>query len=452
MLTSNSVTVPSPPPTNISQSASIPGHSFSSEAGDLAIIPPNHPARTLVLCFDGTSDSSNGPESNVWQFFHLLKTNVNCAEQMSHYEVGIGTSINRSAACGSSCTMKFNDALDKALGWTLDTEVMRGYSFLMQQYIVGDRISLFGFSWGAYIVRALAEMIYKVGLLSSDNVTRIGSAYTLYLRDVDDDWKKRLEELSPRRVDIDFIGVWDTICPGDIIYWPLPFSRSNTSIRVFRHALALHERRACFKPMFYEFDAQDDQDRTDVQEVWFPGCHCDIGGCAVPYDTPHSLGRISLRWMVRECFRANTGIQFDAEALRAIGLDPGTLYPIVMERPNALQPHADHFKTVAPPLPEGSEEEYDVRDALSPIHDRLASVTSSWLWEFIPMWHRVLGPPPGWAEWKTIRINLGRRRVTPKDPSLDHFSDHPSVQTRQQAKTLRSRSVFSIRRRRERLD
>lgn len=32
----------------------------------------------------------------------------------------------------------------------------------------------------------------------------------------------------------------------------------------------------------------------------------DVGGGSVPNDTPHSLARIPLRWMIRECFLAKT--------------------------------------------------------------------------------------------------------------------------------------------------
>lgn len=58
---------------------------------------------------------------------------------------------------------------------------------------------------------------------------------------------------------------------GDVIPTTLPFTRSNTSIRVFRHALALDEPRA---RKFCEFDTQDDEGGMDVQEVWFAGSHC----------------------------------------------------------------------------------------------------------------------------------------------------------------------------------
>ena len=36
--------------------------------------------------------------------------------------------------------------------------------------------------------------------------------------------------------------------------------------------------------------------------------------------TPYALARIPLRWMIRECFRCNTGIVFDAVMLQRLGL------------------------------------------------------------------------------------------------------------------------------------
>lgn len=47
----------------------------------------------------------------------------------------------------------------------------------------------------------------------------------------------------------------------------------------------------------------------------------DVGGGSVLNDTPHALARIPLRWMIRECFKCNTGIVFDAVMLQQIGLN-----------------------------------------------------------------------------------------------------------------------------------
>ena len=53
----------------------------------------------------------------------------------------------------------------------------------------------------------------------------------------------------------------------------------------------------------------------------------------MPTDTRHTLARIPLRWMIRQCFLTGTGIQFHTDLLRTVGLDPVALYPFVQPRP-----------------------------------------------------------------------------------------------------------------------
>lgn len=65
-------------------------------------------------------------------------------------------------------------------------------------------------------------------------------------------------------------------------------------------------------------------------------CCADVGGGSVENGTRHTLARIPLRWMIRQCFLANTGIRFHSALLPKVGLDPHSLYPDVKERPPAL--------------------------------------------------------------------------------------------------------------------
>lgn len=59
----------------------------------------------------------------------------------------------------------------------------------------------------------------------------------------------------------------------------------------------------------------DDEVGQDVQEVWFPGCHADIGGgWGLSKDEDWSLSHAPLVWMVQEAQRA--GLQFDTEKLK----------------------------------------------------------------------------------------------------------------------------------------
>ncbi|KAH9897658.1 hypothetical protein C8Q73DRAFT_787913 [Cubamyces lactineus] len=443
-------------------------HSSSSELGDNDIIPPPDPAapRTLVLCFDGTGDQFDTDNSNVVRFFSLLKKDDR-REQMVYYQAGIGTYTTPQVS--TSLGQFVSKTLDEMVAWNLDAHVMSGYEFLMQNYEAGDKICLFGFSRGAYTARALAGMLHKVGLLPPHNFQQIPFAYKMYTRTDADGWKQSTEFKKAFCIDVDieFIGVWDTVCSVGVIPHRLPFTASNTAIRTFRHALSLDERRAKFKANHYnhpteweskqgthpgdmprprprssssaktavnkltkaakarlmnfsgattvtasttaattpdgtvkaaaatatvtteknipsdadsmkleatvttttakasstksanrspfwtnawnkydtlrtlmrkkgkqlteeeeEFDKTAPiQGETDVKEVWFAGCHCDVGGGSVPDETHHALARIPLRWMIRECFRTKTGIRFHAELLKNIGLDPATLWP-----------------------------------------------------------------------------------------------------------------------------
>jgi len=123
--------------------------------------------------------------------------------------------------------------------------------------------------------------------------------------------------------------------------------------------------------------------------------------------------------MVRECFKANTGIMFVSDALREIGLDPATLYPFVLPRPPPLplkssdgkvqrirnfpakeipiKPHAYLKKKFRPDheIPKllaqakipflGTEEEEELHDSLSPKYDQLNLAKSWWSLEILPL-------------------------------------------------------------------
>ncbi|KDQ14785.1 hypothetical protein BOTBODRAFT_174609 [Botryobasidium botryosum FD-172 SS1] len=70
-----------------------------------------------------------------------------------------------------------------------------------------------------------------------------------------------------------------------------------------------------------------DDDTSNVLEVWFAGCHSDVGGGSVKDTEPHALANISLRWMVRQCIEAQCGILFDTAALQAAGIQPQLFVP-----------------------------------------------------------------------------------------------------------------------------
>ncbi|KAM0421253.1 hypothetical protein ACHAPT_010975 [Fusarium lateritium] len=91
-----------------------------------------------------------------------------------------------------------------------------------------------------------------------------------------------------RNIKVFFLGMWDCVNSVAVVEKsaPAPVEVAGTATHV-RHAVAVDERRVKFKPALLAQDIrhshhQHDKDKKvkieDIQEVWFPGNHGDIGG------------------------------------------------------------------------------------------------------------------------------------------------------------------------------
>jgi hypothetical protein len=84
-----------------------------------------------------------------------------------------------------------------------------------------------------------------------------------------------------RNIKVYFLGIWD--CVNSVAplerHTPVPVPVKGTA-QFVRHAVAVDERRVKFKPALLSQDirATADNDAEDIKEVWFPGCHGDVGG------------------------------------------------------------------------------------------------------------------------------------------------------------------------------
>ncbi|CUA75526.1 hypothetical protein RSOLAG22IIIB_11810 [Rhizoctonia solani] len=107
-----------------------------------------------------------------------------------------------------------------------------------------------------------------------------------------------------------------------------------------------------------------DKDETDVLEVWFAGCHSDVGGGAEPNDAEYSLSNISLRWMVRQIILSQCGIQFNNEAPRDMKI------PLPTINLGEINLTAHDISTVDAKMIEEAQDQ-ERRDALAPLHDTL---------------------------------------------------------------------------------
>ncbi|KAI0086458.1 hypothetical protein BDY19DRAFT_344031 [Irpex rosettiformis] len=212
---------------------------------------PTLKGRTLVLCFDGTSNQYDGDNTNVVKFYSLLKKNIT-DEQLCYYQPGIGTYIQPGVV--APVFEWWAKIIDEAVAWYLDAHVRGGYTFLMQNWRPGDKICIFGFSRGAYTARALAGFLHKIGLLPKDNPEQVPFAYKMFKKTDPESVQLAagFKQTFCRSVQIEFVGVWDTVASvGVLVSKTLPFTTTNTTIKTFRHALSLDERRAKFQPNLF---------------------------------------------------------------------------------------------------------------------------------------------------------------------------------------------------------
>ncbi|KAF8527523.1 hypothetical protein BU17DRAFT_39727 [Hysterangium stoloniferum] len=428
--------------------------------------------RTLIVCFDGTMGHYDATNTNVVKLFSLLKKD-NKDEQLVYYQTGIGTYASPGMI---GTAMKWiAKVVDEAVAWYIDTHITGGYRYLMQNYNEGDRICIFGFSRGAYTARALGGMLHKVGLLSKDNEEQIGFAYNVYKATGKDNTTlaEGFKRTFSTPVRIEFIGCWDTVSSvGAIWSRHLPFTNGTTTIKTFRHALSLDEHRAKFQantwhkcapdeaaaskdpehgsapaPKKPTNEDQSEDDSTDVLEVWFAGCHSDVGGGATRDDDANSLSNITLRWMVREIVKAQCGIQFDPTALKRAGIPLTMVYPDSVASDSNVQsgssgiPQSSDGEAAkatavevtggpSPSLYNAEAAQDDVNDAKQQLHDEFLLNPAWWILEVMLFYQPWQDESGTWH--RQFRWNLGRGRIIVGDnPNL-----HITVQQRMQNTSL----------------
>jgi hypothetical protein len=269
--------------------------------------------RCIVVCMDGTWNDETGKEgdgvvTNVVKLFRCLGSDSDT--QVVRYFRGVGNDeenswlgIKRGGAFGAS-EKRIRD---------------NAYSTVVKEYRPGDRIFLFGFSRGAASARMLAAQFKREGIPESItiNTEPMENRYTRHV-------EERFVSYEPAGklcdVDIEFLGVWDTVgafgIPVNVL--GIPFGKFNLfrdmhvseNVKHAVHLVSLDETREPFEPTLMNH-------KPDVvEEVWFPGVHSDVGG-GYPQDR---LGRISLKYMieaVKLCVSRLDGfsLQFDGETV-----------------------------------------------------------------------------------------------------------------------------------------
>ena len=272
-------------------------------------------ARNLVVCCDGTSNEIGVLLSNVLKLYRIAEKSD---RQITYYHPGVGTVAMPNA--WGRWRQKARSILEMATGIGVDRDVLNAYCFICRHYQPGDRIFLFGFSRGAYTVRIVAGLIYLIGLLREDQVNFAGyalKAYKMASETNDFEVAHQFQRVvNARAVPVHFVGVWDTvssvIVPGRMPFSSLkleelPYTSNNPAVAVFRHAIAIDEFRRMFRlkhwhePQIFRYNPHSQAKSfpaQDIRQVWFAGCHGDVGGGYVEEES--GLSKFPLIWMLEQ--------------------------------------------------------------------------------------------------------------------------------------------------------
>ncbi|RED12339.1 T6SS phospholipase effector Tle1-like catalytic domain-containing protein [Parasphingopyxis lamellibrachiae] len=396
-------------------------------------------AKNIMIFSDGTGQIGGlKPDqrlSNIYKMYRAMRPGpdspIRPSEQVAFYDPGLGV-----GEVGGLTFKRVRKALEAAVGTGIDDNVVDCYEKIISYYQPGDRIFLFGFSRGAYTVRAVANVMNLCGVptempdgslvpsagpklrkIAEDAVRYVYNHGAGYPRG-HETYAAQREEKGKRfrakyksaptggkpdvqgNVQPDFIGVFDTVAAlgsgkvtwmtrisflalltlltaaicfswtlwvtaplGGLLalaaYWyaklfkiqwkyfsphpekPLSFSDPRDWYAIWknghravwnkkyydqwldsdvghaRHALSINEDRADFPRVKWasreEVEKNKNKDPVWLNQVWFAGCHSDVGGS---YPEPESrLSDIALDWMMKELAKCFSDVQVREDIL-----------------------------------------------------------------------------------------------------------------------------------------
>jgi uncharacterized protein (DUF2235 family) len=300
--------------------------------------------KRIAVFLDGTWNTVND-NTNVWRLKSLLAAMAaDGTRQLAYYHKGVGTSFGTRGRGGM-------------FGYGLNDEIIRAYEWLIDNYNLGDKLYIFGFSRGAYTARSLSGFIAKCGLISIGAPLSVEQLYDRYRRastaptirellqaqkegtrnfDLEERWMLKYSQV----IDIDFLGVWDTVGALGLPFGKFPILGKadmqflHTGLRLSNkfafHALAIDEHRKAFAPTLWTVDYAKDalpphHNRTlpQVEQRWFVGAHANVGGGC----QSDVLAQTPLKWMMDKATAHGLAFRRDLD----------------LDRPDTAPPIADSY-------------------------------------------------------------------------------------------------------------
>jgi uncharacterized protein (DUF2235 family) len=363
--------------------------------------------KNIVICCDGTGNEFGDHNSNVVKLYSALI--IDGQRQTGYYHPGVGTM--GAPMAHNKISKAWSIAIGLGFGGGLLQNVGDAYRYLMDVYERDDKIFLFGFSRGAYTVRALAGLLHMYGLLCPGNDGLIPYIINLYAKKTRKaggmthtfEVASGFKDTFGRQCPLHFVGLWDTVSSVGWIWDPvkLPYTAQNPDMANGRHAVSIDERRCYFRSNLWGPEIHTKDVNQNIKQVWFAGVHSDVGGS---YSYPVcGLSQITLEWMV--CEARQFGLLIDphkAEQVLARVPPPPASARVAGGTDSSTNP-----SLIPPPVPPNPGQTINV-----------SLKGAWWLLEILPhsYWDSV-------AKKKRWRIPLGVRREIPAGSVL-----HETVQ------------------------
>lgn len=276
--------------------------------------PPELATRRIVLCLDGTWNSTYAEKKRaetgetVLKPSNVLKTcravlprdPVSGRDQLVYYDTGVG-----SLAQYPGASNKLLHTADKVLGgaWGAGFEgnVEEALSFLVNNHQPGDQVFVFGFSRGAATAQAVTRFLdWCGGLPVKGDAYYLPILFRAYVVGKGERTSQDvLAEINAKRarqgrsalepisgVEVELLGVWDTVMALGSRFRAKGALTSTASrsfhvgekpahcVRHARQALAVDEARYDFRPEIW----QDHWPGQTLEQRWFAGVHSNVGG------------------------------------------------------------------------------------------------------------------------------------------------------------------------------
>lgn len=264
------------------------------------------------------------PESEVPSNVLRLATSVKQedeygVQQVVFYDPGCGTLGGLDTFIGGST------------GDGIDRNIRQLYSFLALNYDDGDEVYLFGFSRGAYTVRALSGMLNVSGLTRRNHLTFVKEAHDMYRNGVgaESEEAKAFRMAHGSRIDIELLVCFDTVrALGLPMFIPFLSTAFNNRYKFYKaslderikhaiHVLSIDELRSTFEPTLMQPTHPERPEQ--LTQLYCLGVHSGVGGC---------MGRISsecaLRFVLNEMRERGLKLAFDEKTLSNSRVEPNT--------------------------------------------------------------------------------------------------------------------------------